>query len=197
MKESLQDRARWIGCQLRDDALPWWARTVDSQHGGFLLAPDEKQLATQSRMVWTFAHAHRKSLGDYLGLAEQGLEFLRERFRDRRHGGFFWKTDRAGRVRNDRKILYGHVALIYALVEYARAAEDGGAMGEARELFELLADRAHDEVHGVWREHFSRRWRPAGRGRPGFEVEIPGLRSANVHMHMMEMLSQLLSETGD
>src|SRR5581483_3739996 len=197
MRESLQDRARWIGCQLRDDALPWWAGTVDLQHGGFLLAPDEKQLATQSRMAWTFAHAHRKSLGDYLGLAEQGLELVQERFRDRRHGGFFWTTDRAGRVRNDRKILYGHVALIYALVEYARAAEDAGALADARDQFELLVDRAHDDVHGGWLEHFSRGWRPAGRRSRGFEVEIPGLRSSNVHMHVIEMLSQLLAETGD
>src|SRR5581483_10775572 len=196
MRASVQNRARWIGYQLRDDALPWWAATVDSERGGFLLAPDEKQLATQSRLVWTFSHAHRQSLGAYLGLAEHGLEFLQARFRDRLQGGFFWKTDRAGRVENHRKILYGHVALIYALLEYARAAEDAGALAEARELFELVVDRAHDDGHGGWLEHFSRRWRPAGRRARGFEVEIPGLRSSNVHMHVMEMLSQLLAVTG-
>ncbi len=196
MRQVLRDRGRWIGEQLRDSVLPWWGAAVDTRHGGFRLAPDEKQLATQSRMVWAFSHAHRHSLGDYLGAAEQGLEFLRERFHDRRHGGFFWKTDRAGRVRNDRKILYGHVAVVYALVEYVRAGGDRGALSDALRLFEFLVDRAHDDARGGWLEHFTRRWQPARRRARGYEVEIPGLRSANVLMHTMEMLAQLYVETG-
>lgn len=197
MTHVLRERGRWIGERLRDSVLPWWEASVDTKHGGFQLAPDEKQLATQSRMVWTFSHAHRHSLGDYLGAAEQGLEFLRERFHDGRDGGFFWTTDRAGRVRNDRKILYGQISAIYAMVEYTRAGGDPAALAEARELFDLLVARAHDDAYGGWFEHFSRRWRPAGRRSRGFEVEIPGLRSSNVHMHVMEMLAQLLSDTGD
>ena len=196
MTESLEQRARWIGVQLRERVLPWWAGTVDARHGGFLLAPDEKQLATQSRMVWTFSHAHRNGLGEYLALAEQGVQFLWDRFHDARHGGFFWETDRAGRVRNDRKILYGHVALVYALVEYVRAGGDRRALSDARGLFELLVDRAHDDTRGGWREHFTRRWHPARR-RGRYEVEIVGLRSANVLMHTMETLAQLFAETRD
>jgi mannose/cellobiose epimerase-like protein (N-acyl-D-glucosamine 2-epimerase family) len=186
-----------MGVQLRERVLPWWAATVDARHGGFLLAPDEKQLATQSRMVWMFSNAHRNALGEYLGLAEQGIQFLWDRFHDARYGGFYWKTDRAGRVRNDRKILYGHVAVIYALVEYVRAGGDRGALSEARGLFELLVDRAHDDTRGGWREHFTRRWNPARRRRRGYEVEIVGLRSANVLLHTMEMLAQLFAETHD
>lgn len=91
--------------QLRTKALPWWARRVDARNGGYLLSPSEKQLATQSRMIWVFSHAHRKGFGDYLAVAEQGVVFLLERFRDPKHGGFFWKTDLAGRVRSNRKIL--------------------------------------------------------------------------------------------
>jgi mannose/cellobiose epimerase-like protein (N-acyl-D-glucosamine 2-epimerase family) len=193
----MRERGRWIGDRLRESVLPWWAATVDARHGGFQLAPDEKQLATQSRMVWTFSHAHRHALGDYLGAAEQGVEFLRDRFHDGRYGGYFWKTDRAGRVRNDRKILYGQISVIYALVEYAHAGGDPDALAEARALFDLLVDRAHDDVHGGWFEHFNRSWRPARRRSRGFEVEIPGLRSSNVQMHVMEMIGQLLAATGD
>ena len=72
--------------------------------------------------------------------------FVLDRFRDSRHGGFFWKTDRAGRVRNDRKILYGQLFVLYALVEYVRAGGDRGALAEARELFELVVERAHDNA---------------------------------------------------
>jgi len=162
-----------MGVQLRERVLPWWAATVDARHGGFLLAPDEKQLATQSRMVWTFSHAHRNALGDYLAFAEQGIQFLWDRFHDSRHGGFYWETDRAGRVRNERKILYGHVALIYALVEYVRAGGDRRALNDARALFEFLVGRAHDDTRGGWLEHFTRSWRPACTGTPYSRPSAP------------------------
>jgi mannose/cellobiose epimerase-like protein (N-acyl-D-glucosamine 2-epimerase family) len=196
MRQGAPGHARQVGDQLRSSALPWWARTVDERHGGYLLAPDEKQLATQSRMIWVFAHAHRNVLGDYLGVAEQGLEFVLERFRDPKHGGFVWKTDRAGRVQNDRKILYGQLFVIYALVEFVRAGGDRALLAEARAVFELLVQRAHDDAFGGWLEHFGRRWRPARRPRRGFEVEIPGLKSANTHLHVVEALTELYVETG-
>jgi mannobiose 2-epimerase len=148
-------------------------------------------------MVWAFSHAHRKGFGEYLPAAEQGVVFLLERFRDPKHGGFFWKTDLAGRVRNDRKILYGQVFVAYALVEYFRAGGDADALGEARSLFELLLQRAHDDIHGGWIEHFRRNWHPIRRPRRGVEVEVPGLKSANTHLHAMEALTELYAETAD
>jgi mannobiose 2-epimerase len=192
----LRERARRLVDQLSSSGLPWWAQTLDDRYGGYLLEPDEKQLATQSRMVWAFAHAHRNGLGDYLDVAEQGLEFVLTRFRDPEHGGFFWKTDRAGRVRNDRKILYGHFFVIHALVEYARATGDRSAIAEATDVFELLVERAHDDAWGGWLEHFGRNWRPARWSKRGFEVEIAGLKSANAHLHALEALTELSAETG-
>jgi cellobiose epimerase len=147
--------------------------------------------------VWAFSHAHRRGFGDYFAAAEQGVVFLLERFRDPRHGGFFWKTDLAGRMRSDRTILYGQAFVIYALVEYFRASADTDALDEARSLFELLLQRAHDETHGGWIEHFRRSWRPIRRQRRGVEVEIPGLKSANAHLHMMEALTELHAVTAD
>ncbi len=176
--------------------LPWWKQRVDTQHGGFLLAPNEKQLATQSRMVWVFAHAHRKGYGDYLEAAEQGLRFVRERFRDPKHGGYYWSTDRAGRVRSRRKILYGHVFVISALVEYFRATGDRGALDEAEALFDVLSERAYDTVHGGWLEHFRRRWRPARVGARGYAVEIAGLKSGNTQLHTMEAFTELFDAGG-
>lgn len=196
MTTVLREQSRRLVDQLRSSALPWWAETLDERYGGYLLAPEEKQLATQSRMVWAFAHAHRSRLGDYLGIAEQGLAFLLERFRDPRHGGFFWKTDRAGRVRNDRKILYGQLFVVHALVEYTRAAGDRGALAEAQALFDLIVERAHDDAYGGWLEHFGRSWRPARWAKRGFEVEIAGLKSANTHLHAIEALTELHAETG-
>ena len=125
------------------------------------------------------------------------MAFLLERFRDSKHGGFFWKTDPSGRMRDDRKILYGQAFALYALVEYFRATGDREALDEARLIFELLLERAHDDANGGWVEHFRRSWRPIRRPRRHVEVEVGGLKSANTHLHVMEALSELYVETGD
>jgi mannobiose 2-epimerase len=148
-------------------------------------------------MVWAFSHAHRKRFGDYLDHAERGVAFLLERLRDPKHGGFFWKTDRAGRVLSDRKILCGEFFVVYALVEYFCASGDASALDEARTLVDLLAARAHDDKYGGWLEHFSRRWRPLFRHRRGLEVEIVGLKSANIQMHALEALADFYRQTAD
>jgi cellobiose epimerase len=196
VRPSAKAYAKQLETQLRALGLPWWAQTVDRENGGYRLAPDEKQLATQSRMAWVFSHAHRRGFGDYLGLAEHGISFLLGRFHDSRHGGFFWKTDLKGRLRSDRKILYGQLFAAYAFVEYVRAGGDRSALDEARSLFELLAERAHDDVNGGWIEHFKRNWRPLLRHRRGLEVEIPGLKSANTHLHAVEACTAVYAEVG-
>jgi mannose/cellobiose epimerase-like protein (N-acyl-D-glucosamine 2-epimerase family) len=147
-------------------------------------------------MVWVFSHVHRRGLGDYLELARHGVDFLFGRFRDPRHGGFFWKTDSEGRVVSDRKILYGQLFAVYALVEYYRASGEQFALDEARALFDVLAERAHDDANGGWNEHFRRNWRPLHRHRRGLEVEIPGLKSANTHLHAVEASTVLYQEAG-
>lgn len=182
---------------LHERALPSWSAIVDGRYGGYLLSPTEKQLATQSRMVWAFSHAHRLGLGDYLWAAERGVELLLGRFADGEHGGFFWKTDRAGRPLDRRKLLYGHAFVIYALVEYGRAGGDPGALDRALALFRLLRERAHDGEHGGWLEHFEPDWRPILRPDVRVEVETAGAKSANSHLHVLEALTELYAESGD
>ena len=189
--------AEEVYAQLRDKGLPWWSQRVDERHGGYLLAPHEKQLATQSRMVWAFSHAHRKGLGDYLDAAERGVDFLLERFWDPRHDGFFWKTDRAGAPLDERKLLYGHLFAIYAFVEYGRAGGSEDAVGRALTLFRLIQDRARDNEFGGWLEHFAPEWQPLMEPEIAVEVEIAGLKSANAHLHALEALTELYADSGD
>jgi len=61
----------------------------------------------------------------------------------------------------------------------------------------VLLERAHDDTHGGWLEHFRRSWRPIRRPGRHIEVEVGGLKSANTHLHVMEALSQLYEETGE
>ena len=105
---------------LTEKVLPYWHdTTLDKTNGGYVLADDvqerrvatEKQLVTQSRLIWTFSRVHLKGYSNdqrnYLKAAEHGYRFLLERFLDKKNGGYFWTTDLTGKVLNDRKILYG------------------------------------------------------------------------------------------
>ncbi|MCX6898719.1 MAG: AGE family epimerase/isomerase [Verrucomicrobia bacterium] len=207
----LNDRVREFKTQLAEKILPYWFDTAqDTADGGYLLSddlvkgrttPKEKAIVTQARMVWTFSLAHRKGFSnarrDYLKAAAQGYRFLIEHFLDKEHGGYFWKTDLAGKPVNERKIVYGQSFVIYALVEYHRASGDKEALRHAMELYRTLQKRAYDSKLGGWVEHFTRDWMPLALRDPAGEVEVAGLKSANTHLHLMEALTELYEVTRD
>ena len=203
--------AREFKRQLAEKIMPYWYDTaVDHQYGGYLLSDDaarkvlpatEKQIVTQSRMVWGFAHAHRKGLStadrNYLKAAEQGYRFLLAHFLDPESGGYYWTTDLAGKPLNQRKIVYGEAFVIYAFVEYYRASHDQEALKRAMDLYTVLQRRAHDREHGGWIEHFERDWTPMLKPVPEAIVEVGGMKSANTHLHLMEALTELYDVTHD
>lgn len=207
---SLADDARMFRQQLTEKVLPYWYDTTqDNQHGGYLLADDqkgrrpatEKQLVSQARMVWGFAHAHRKGLSsperDYLTAARKGYLFLLAYFRDSRHGGYYWKTDLEGKPTHDCKFLYGQAFVIYAFVELHRAGGGPKPLRDALELYQVLQKNLHDTRNGGWIEHTERDWRPLKAGDPRNQVEVVGYRSANAHLHWMEALTELYEVTRD
>ena len=107
--------------KLRQRILPYWYDTaIDWKQGGYSLCddavqsrcvPDEKQLVSQARMVWTFSRVHQKGYStadrDYLKAARHGVEFLRGHMKDPDHGGYFWSVTLDGKPRDSRKRLYG------------------------------------------------------------------------------------------
>jgi len=203
-------RARAMKAELAEKILPYWFDTAqDTNHGGYLLADDakgrgqarDKQLVSQARMVWGFSHAHSKGFStdrrDYLKAAKQGLQFLEARFLDRETGGYFWKTDLAGKPTVDRKYLYGEAFVIYAQVEYFRASGDRTALESAMELFRVIQKRAKDPRHPGWFEHFTHDWRLITEQDDTIEVELAGMKSANAHLHLMEALAELYDTTRD
>jgi cellobiose epimerase len=203
--------AREYKRQLAEKIMPYWYDTaVDRQYGGYLLSDDaakkappatEKQLVTQSRMVWGFAHAHRKGLStanrNYLKAAEQGYRFLLAHFLDTENGGYYWTTDPAGKPLNQHKIVYGEAFVIYAFVEYYRASHDQEALKRAMDLYQVLQRRAHDREHDGWIEHFERDWTPMLKPSPEAIVEVGGMKSANTHLHLMEAMTELYDATHD
>ena len=205
----LNQHAKESRAQLVLKILPYWLKTIDPSHGGFLLsddavkgrsAPKEKQLATQARMVWAFSHAHLHELdneGQCLKAAENGYRFVTEKFVDNKNGGYFWKTDVSGKITNDRKIIYGQSFGSYALVEYHRATKSDEPLRRAMELYRLLQDHAHDQKNQGWIEHLSLDWKPVSGCHSVAEVELMGCKSANTHLHLQESLTELYDATHD
>jgi len=202
---------RELKTQLIQKILPYWYDTaVDRQNGGYILSDDaarkappatEKQLVTQTRMIWGFSHAHIKALSDgkrdYLKAAEQGYRFLQEHFLDKENGGYYWTTDLAGKPLDERKIVYGESFAIYGLVEYYRASGDKVALHRAIDLYHVLQKHAHDPKYGGWVEHFERDWKPILDPKAQVIVELGGAKSANTHLHLMEALTELFEATHD
>lgn len=204
-------QAAVMRAELASKVLPYWFDTAqDTRHGGYLLADDavqgrgqatEKQLVSQARMIWTFSHVHRKGFTtqqrNYLHAAEQGYHFLRHHFLDPVHGGYYWKTNLDGTVCSEIKNLYAQAFVIYGLVEYHRASGKPEPLAQALGLYRLLQSHAHDAVHGGWFEHFTRDWRLIRERQPGADIEVPGFKSANAHLHLMEALTELYDASRD
>lgn len=203
-------QATQIKAELVGKTMPYWYdTTLDEKNGGYVLADDlkgrgtatEKQIVTQARLIWTFSHAHLRRLGDgkhdYLKAAEHGYRFLLDHFLDRQNGGYFWKTDLAGKPITDCKFLYGQSFVVYALVEYYRASHQKEALAQATDLYQAIQRHCFDRLNGGWIEDTERDWRPLQLGDPRNEVEVVGFKSANTHLHWMEALAELYDVTHD
>jgi mannose/cellobiose epimerase-like protein (N-acyl-D-glucosamine 2-epimerase family) len=223
-RSTIEQSARRARRRLRESMLPYWLRVSrDERAGGFLLhddishsplrragrallkrprrpQSDDKQLVTQARLVWVFAHAHRTGYGNgnaYLDAAHQGRAFLVDHFRDPAADGYRWKTDRDGRPVNDVKLLYGQAFVIYAFVELARASGSPDALTDALALFRAVERELHDDRYGGWREDADGDWSPVAADDRRVEVAFSGRKSANAILHWLEATTELYAETGD
>ena len=189
-----------IGYTLREKVIPFWlTRAVDKEYGGFLTCFDkdgcpsgdtDKYIVTQTRMLWGFSY-----LFDYCRdcdkdpmaeAAHQGYEFFIARFWDSLHGGFVWKTDRAGVVKDAGKLIYGQSFAIYALAEYYRRTGNEHALMLAKETLSLMLRHAADTCHGGFYENLEPDWALSPGGKYAGDR-----KSLDIHMHIMEALTTL------
>lgn len=198
-RQALEELRRHLETQI----IPFWReRARDAEYGGYLtgfnvegdhIGTDEKYLNTQCRLLWWFSTLARRFPEDriYPDLASHGFSYIASRFYDTYEGGWYWKTDRSGRILDDAKIVYGQSFAIYALAAYARALEDARAGELAAETFSALQNHAADNRHGGYLENLDRRWAPLS-GEP----EGAGRKSLDTHMHLMESFTSLAALTG-
>lgn len=188
---------------LLTELLPFWTdRLVDKENGGYLThfdvngndtGEDEKSLIAQARSLYTLSSAHRAGYGSgaFAGMAKHGVDYLINYMWDKEHGGFYWMTDRKGRVTIDRKIIYGHSFAIYSLSKYTLATGDPTGIEYAEKVFDLLQKYCVDSAYGGYWEMFHRDWTLSGPGSEGGDR-----KTLDVHMHLMEAFTTLYECTG-
>jgi mannobiose 2-epimerase len=138
----------------------WFPRCLDLEHGGFLsdfdrawqpCGPNQKLLEFQARQTWIAAELLRFFPGDTrLHQATiHGFHFLRDVMWDRNAGGWFHRTDRAGKsLESQTKHAHGIAYTIGACAAVQAATGEAGALDLAKEGFEWLDEHAHDDQHG-------------------------------------------------
>ncbi len=182
---------------LEEHLFPFWRHSLDQLHGGFInelnrdgsVAGGRKRLVGQARQIWTFARMWNEGYRIpwiYQGLVS-GMNFLHQKVRDKRHGGYFWEVGREGKPTDESKQTYGHAFVIYAAVEFYRASGYPAALKVAEDTFNVLETHVHDDEHGGYYDLMEQDWtmRPAGRN-----------KSTNTHMHLLEALTELCMVTG-
>ena len=201
--------------QVEQQILPSWCRiTLDRRYGGFRFGDvtwsrgrrrlrrrvPGKQVVSQSRMVWNLAHAHRHGFRpeghDLVARATSGYQFLQRHLRDPVHGGYYWRVSRSGEIDEEVKALYGQAFVIFALVELSRASRAPAPLADALTLWRAVMEHLHDPTYGGWTEHALPDWSPPGAGRR-VPIAVAGHKSANAHLHWMEALVELATETRD
>lgn len=194
--ENYRDEAKQ---HLTEELLPFWLkRCRDDKYGGFIThfdkdgndsGEDQKSLIAQTRTIYTMSAAHRAGYGngECAEFAQHGVHFLINKMWDKRFGGFYWTTDRAGDVEIDKKILYGLSFAIYSLSEYSLATGDPGGVEYAERVFDLIQKYAADTMYGGYFEMFERNWDLSGPGSQGGDR-----KTLDVHMHLMEAFTTLL-----
>jgi mannobiose 2-epimerase len=187
---------------LTENILPfWYQRAIDRQDGGYSLNHDHegrwhgranKHVITQTRTLWFFSRLARSEYGtaEYLAAARHGYDFLRQGMFDTQFGGFYWEVVPSGSHATDtRKHLLGQAYALFALSEYARASGESAAEILARQLFDLLDDRAYDAEYGGYREDFRRDWSPASAKHRGQTTVARELKLFTTHLHLMEAMT--------
>ncbi|MNO14571.1 Cellobiose 2-epimerase [compost metagenome] len=187
--------------ELKDNILRFWIdKSVDTKRGGFHGEIDqqlrvnenaEKSLVLNARILWTFSAAYRHYQNDsYLEIANEAYRYLIHYFTDKTYGGFYWMVDADGNPSQDKKQIYGHAFVIYALVEYYLADQCQAALDLSIELYRLIEEHSYDKLHKGYIEAVARNWKYTGNLSLS-NKDLNEKKSMNTHLHVLEAYTNL------
>ena len=188
--------------ELETGILPFWLRySQDEIQGGFYgrvtndgvpVPQAAKSLILNTRILWSFsaAYAELKKV-EYLQLAERAFAYITTHFLDQEFGGAYWLLDCRGNPVDDKKKVYGHAFLIYALAEYYGATGLQQALDLATETFEIIERYSYDSEHGGYFEATQRDFTLTDDLRLS-AVDLNEKKSMNAHLHVLEAYTNLL-----
>jgi len=171
---SLKILRSWL---LGPTATLWLDCGIDRAGGGFFdqlsfssarNACDFKRLRVCARQIFVFAQLAEWGVGGTHEAVLHGLDFLLGRLRHP-EGGFISATTLTGAPLNDKRDLYDHAFVLFALASAYKLTRDPALLTEARGLLDLLRQAmAHS----------------AGGFVEALPSELP--RRQNPHMHLLE-----------
>lgn len=182
----------------------WYPRTIDSISGGFLSDFDykwemkgaqNKMIVTQSRHIWTCSNVagfYPEKRDYYLKIARHGVQFLKDKMWDTKHGGFYNLVDREGNVlkmgKADRiiKEAYGNAFAIYGLAAFTRETGDTAALSLAKKTFIWLDQHSYDPEFGGYFQFLEADSTPLT---DGFNGTPP--KDQNSSIHLLEAFTEL------
>jgi len=149
--------------------IPFWVKLNDLEYGGFYGAVDsrtlsiakqaDKGLVQQARILYSFSALSNHAASQvYRPLMESAYHYLKDHMRDSRHHGYYWLSNYAGGIKDQRKITYGQGFVIYGLSEYYQATQNPEALAEAMAVYELLEANARDNETNAYWEEFDHSW---------------------------------------
>lgn len=187
---------------------PWFPRSLDRQHGGFLCdfdhrwnpcGPQQKFLEFQTRHTWFAAAASRVYPADQrlLEAREHGFDFLRGPLWDQEWGGWFHRLDRTGKpLESETKHVHGIAYGISAAVAIYEATGDQRALRLAQEAFAWMDRHAYDPEFGGYFGYLARdgtvfRTEEIQQAETDTTNSPIGCKDLNVHSDLLETFTDL------
>ncbi|RAK07883.1 mannobiose 2-epimerase [Halanaerobium saccharolyticum] len=201
MKKNLLEEFADSVTKEKDNLLTFWLNnSIDKDYGGFYgevsvsnkaQTKADKALILNSRILWSFANAYREDKNpDYLKMADRAYDYLLANFEDKKYGGFYWLLNYLGKVKENKKQIYGQAFCIYAFSEYYRATDNEDALKKAVDLFALIEDRSYDPEYRGYFEAYNRDWSAAD-DMSLSEKDMNVAKSMNTHLHILEAYTNL------
>ena len=161
--KELQELNEFYKNQLLKDTVPFWfPRSLDTEHGGYLLMrdqdgsliDDDKAVWIQGRASWLLSTLYNtiEPKKEWLDGAKSGIDFLKNNCFDS-DGKMFFHVTREGKPIRKRRYYFSETFAVIAMSSYAKAAKDKSIAMQALQLFEKCIE--YSSIPGLLEPKFT------------------------------------------